>query len=46
MTCNGWGTFIMPITIYWNRSTGLKTQLKLEHEISFDGPGEWRAVKV
>ena len=31
MTCNGWGAFNMPITIHWNRNTGLKTPLKLEH---------------
>ena len=38
---NGWGTFTVPMTIFWKKKTGLKT-LTVDHYLSFEGKGEWR----
>lgn len=46
LACNSWKTLTIPITIYWSRASGLKSQLKLEHEISFREGGDWKAIKV
>merc|ERR1719263_2671412 len=36
----GWGTFDVPITVFWKKSTGLHTAT-CEHELSFQGNGKW-----
>mmetsp|Transcript_32792 Transcript_32792/g.50058 ORF Transcript_32792/g.50058 Transcript_32792/m.50058 type:complete len:89 (+) Transcript_32792:960-1226(+) len=46
MTFNGWGTFTVPMTIYWKRETGIKEPLELEHYLCFEGSGKWRSVNV
>ena len=45
---NGFGTFDVPITIYFRRETGLQhpRQVKLDHELSFEGKGAWKTVQI
>ena len=37
ITYNGWGTFEMPITLNWNRKTGIKQSLTVDHVLCFEG---------
>ena len=46
MTYNGWGTFDVPITIFWSRGSGISQNLEVDHYLSFDGAGSWKTVKV
>ena len=41
----GWGTFDVPITVFWKKTTGL-TSATCEHELSFDGNGKWRTITL
>ena len=41
----GWGTFEVPITVFWKKSTGLSTAT-CEHVLSFDGNGKWRTITL
>ena len=38
----GWGTFDVPITIYWKKNIGMEESLTIDHYLSFDGEGKWR----
>jgi hypothetical protein len=40
MTRIGWGTFEIPIKIFWHYEFGIKEPLELEHCLSFEGTGE------
>ena len=46
LTYNGWGTFDIPMTLYWTKESGLKGHLEVDHYLFFDGPGKWKTVKV
>ena len=35
----GWGTFEIPIEIYFRRDTGRRETLKVDHMLSFEGKG-------
>ena len=41
----GWGTFDVPMTIFWKNGTGLSTA-SCEHELSFEGNGKWRTITL
>ena len=36
----GWGTFEIPIEIFFRRETGRRETLKLSHYLSFEGTGK------
>ena len=42
----GWGTFEIPVTIYFRRDTGRREPLKLEHMLSFEGKGKYQTISV
>ena len=42
----GWGTFEIPIEIYFRRDTGRKEILKLSHYLSFNGQGKRQYFQV
>ena len=41
-----WGTFEIPMTVYWKRESGIKGTTQLDHELSFDGAGEKKSIKI
>ena len=45
---NGFGTFTVPITIFFRREVGLPypRQVKLDHYLSFEGKGGWKTVQI
>lgn len=47
-TCRGFGTFNMPITIFFKRETGIPHPRKVtvDHMLSFDGTGSWKTISV
>ena len=41
----GWGTFDIPITVYWKKH--LKKEItSFDHYLNFDGNGKWKTVSV
>ena len=45
MTFIGWGTFNVPITIFWRKEVGLvhgQKTTQLMHHLSFDGNGQMK----
>ena len=45
MTKTGWGTFEVPITVYFH--SWLKApKLELEHYLSFEGAGKWEKCSI
>ena len=36
----GWGTFNIPISVFFRRETGIKDVIELNHELSFEGNGK------
>ena len=45
LTYKGWGTFEMPITLHFKKELGIPPKT-FDHELCFDGRGEWRDFKV
>lgn len=41
----GWGYFDIPITIFWNKGTGMKNA-HIEHELCFEGTGKSKTVTM
>ena len=46
LTYNGYGTFDIPITIFWYSMTGIKQNLEIDHQLCFEGGGSWKKIKV
>jgi len=45
----GWGTFTIPVTIFFKRECQLPAenrQLKVDHYLSFDGNGKWKTITI
>jgi hypothetical protein len=34
------------MTVYWKRESGIKGTTQLDHELSFDGAGEKKSIKI
>jgi len=45
VSCLGWGTFWIPITIYWKPELEMG-HTELNHYLSFNGEGEWHTVTI
>lgn len=45
ISCTGWGTFLIPITIEWKKALGL-AKTEVEHYLSFDGNGDVSTLEV
>ena len=47
MTFKGWGSFEIPTTIYFRRTTGLNPRnMEFTHMLHLDGAGKWKTVSV
>ncbi len=45
-TTPGWGTFELPIKVYWKEGLGLPGVSVYNHFLSFDEPGDWKTDSV
>ena len=46
LSTTAWGTFDVPMTIFWNPKTGIKDPVTVDHYLSFDQPGKWKTIEI
>lgn len=46
LSTNAYGTFDIPMTIFWNPKTGIKDPVSVDHYLCFDQPGKWKTIEI